>query len=212
VPALGLELHAAFATWHERLTRFDAESVWERRRPFECFGTQAFEADPTDELIVLAVHAAKPFHAFDRLIWVADMVTLLKDDRRGQGFDWEEVARRSRAARCQTALAVMLRLAARAGADPPASMCILPPERWRLAALAPVLAESWPLTTPRPSDRQRIALALAETGLRRVQLLLGETKFVPVWRRPGHTLLRLLRGARGFVRLIRHSSAGRGGI
>ena len=207
VPVYSLELHRAFDTWHERATALNSRDVWRRRRPFDCLGTPAFEFEPADELIVLAVHAAKPFHSFGRLIWIADLVVALENDSRHHVIDWDLVAERAHASGAETILAVALSMAGRAGAAPPAKLPALPRQKWRLAVLAPLLDERWPLRRPRESDRHRVSLALADSPRRRVQLLLGETKWDPMRARPGIFLRRVWQGAQSFIRMIRQMRA-----
>ena len=186
VPTLTLELHSGFDRWHNRLTQLDASDLWRRRRPATVLGSQSFIPTPEDELLMLATHAGKPFHSFDRLVWSADLVVVIEAAEAEQELDWEVLRARARKARCSTVLAVALAQAIRLGADMPAElMAGLPPGGWRRLVLDPVLGFEWPLTKPDPVLEHRARYALTESWGQRLLLLLGETPREPLRRQPG---------------------------
>jgi hypothetical protein len=77
VPWLALELHYGFEAPFERVTALDPDRIWARRIPIDCLGTPAFGLSFPDEVVFLAVHAGKPFHGFERLMWIADLAMVV---------------------------------------------------------------------------------------------------------------------------------------
>ncbi|MGH9049194.1 MAG: nucleotidyltransferase family protein, partial [Acidimicrobiia bacterium] len=172
VPDFPLELHHELESRHERADRLTARDLWRRRTPRRLFGIAAFGLDVEDEIVALASHAAKPFHHFQRLIWSVDIAVVVA--AAGSTIDWARVATRARAARCATAVAVMLRHARRLGAAVPADLVELSGGRLRRAALAPVLDVTWPLVSADVGLGHRLRYAVPDSRLRRARLVLGE--------------------------------------
>jgi len=175
LPTMPLELHEGLQGFHERATTIDAEALWRRRRPAVLCGQQTWVPAAEDELLMLAAHAAKPFHVFLRLIWVVDLALVVGEAEQSGGLDWDLVWRRARRWRCATAVGVGLTLAGRLGDVVPApalrtGWC--EGSQWRRRALAEILAPSWPGQSGGTS-RFHLRFALADTWWRRLVLLVG---------------------------------------
>jgi hypothetical protein len=172
---LPLELHEDLQGFHERATTIDAGAMWRRRRPVELDGQQTFVPAREDEVLMLAAHAAKPFHTFLRLVWAVDLALVVAEAERSVGLDWELLWRRAQAWRCRTALGVGLHLARRLGGPVPdgALGCGWDAGRqWRRRAVARILDPTWP-AGPGEESTFHLRFALADTWWRRVVLLAG---------------------------------------
>lgn len=181
VPGLALELHYGFEAWYERATALEPEAVWRRRVPADCLGTAAFVPAPEDEVVVLAAHAGKPYHCFERMIWVADLAVAVHDaSRGGRELDWDRVAHRATEARCGTTVAVALHQARRAGAVVPTGVLDPPCAGWRGRALERLLALDWPLAAGAPDSTFYLRFALVDSSWRRLALLAGAAHGMPV--------------------------------
>src|SRR5207244_5943433 len=108
LPGLHIDLHRGLDSWRTRANRLTSDALWSARRPTTLYGAPAFVLPPEIELISLAAHAAKPYHVFDRLIWIVDLSIATQAD-----LDWDLVASLAHDTHCRTALAVGLTLAAR---------------------------------------------------------------------------------------------------
>lgn len=172
VPGLPLELHRSLSTWPDRSNRLDPSVLWARREPCVVAGVPAFGLQLEDELVVLAAHAGKPFHVFERLIWSVDIAVAIGDAAaRGVAIDWDTVLDNARRARARTALAVALVHAARLGATSPAELRRLPATGARRAALEPLCSPQWPLVVRDQGVRNRLRYALVDDPWLRVRLL-----------------------------------------
>jgi hypothetical protein len=177
LPDLPLELHYALEAWYDRASSLDAEELWRRRRPVELHGVPCFALPTAEELVVLCAHAAKPYHGFSRLIWIADLAMVLGEGaERGETVAWDRVQELARAARCRTAVAAALSLSVLAGADVPSELCRLPDAGWPAEALRRLVAGDWVL---RPAPPIHLRFALADDRRRRFMLLLGYTHPMP---------------------------------
>jgi len=186
VRGLVLELHSALDSWFERFTGLDGEAVWRRRRAATVFGTDVFVASAEDEVLALAVHAGKPYHCFDRLIWAVDIALLAgAGGSRIDPLDWDLVGQRSRQAHCRTVLAVALTAAQRLGGRPPRGLTELPAD-WRGPGLAPLLAPEWPLDPTGLRERRIARYALADRWPERLRLIAGERIDLPPGPRTRH--------------------------
>jgi hypothetical protein len=206
VPTLSLELHAGLDRWFERSTRIDDRALWHRRRPATLAGTEAYTLAVEDELIVLAAHAGKPFHCFDRLLWFADLAVVIGTAGGNGGVDWDLVMRRAREQRASTVMAVALAQARRAGAEvPPQLLEALPSRGWRLTVLAPLLEAEWPLSAPDDVTRRHARYALCETWPRRLRMFVGETPYEPLRLQPALIARRIWMASFGLQRLRQQS-------
>lgn len=209
---LALELHYGLEAGHERSGALDPAALWARRVPSRSMGVDAFGLPLTDELVMLCMHAAKPFHGFSRLLWIADLAMVCGHAAEaGSPVDWPEVAALAHRAGGATAVAAALALARRLGVDSPGERFPLPARGWRAAALSNLLDPMWPL------DRARISTfhlryALVDDWRRRVGLLLGSGHGMSPGDRARFTAGIPLAAARRWVTLQRQgqtSSAGR---
>ncbi|HXN63106.1 MAG TPA: nucleotidyltransferase family protein, partial [Acidimicrobiales bacterium] len=208
VPALALELHYGLDAWYERATALDAEELWRRRVEIDCLGTPAFGLPLPEELVMLCVHAAKPYHCFSRLVWIADLAMVLGHRAEaGLDVDWSAVQAVARAGRCTTQVAAALTLAGHAGVTAPPGAFPLPDRGWRAAALG-VLADScWPLGgRERPTFHLRYALT--DSLLRRFVLLIGSTHGQPLTRRASWQVRAIEQAARRWWALRGGKAAG----
>ena len=182
VPALVLELHYGLDAWYERATALDAEGLWRRRVEIDCLGTPAFGLPLPEELVMLCTHAAKPYHCFTRLVWIADLAMVLGHRAEaGLDVDWSAVQAVARAGRCATPVAAALTMAAHAGVTAPPGAFPLPDRGWRASALGALADPCWPLGgQERPTYHLRYALT--DSLVRRFVLLVGSTHGQPLAR------------------------------
>jgi hypothetical protein len=146
VPWLALELHYGFEARYERVTALDPDRMWARRIPIDCLGTPAFGFSLPDEVVFLAVHAGKPYHGFERLIWIADLAMVVgAAESDGQSVDWERIRRVADEGDCLTRVGAALALGRHAGVDVPPELFGLPAAGWRGEALAALVDPEWPL-------------------------------------------------------------------
>lgn len=172
VPGLPLELHRAFATWPTRSSRLSLRALWLDRTPRTVGGVSCFGFSPVDEVLALATHAAKPFHTFDRLIWITDLAVVVSAaEREGRPLDWDALAAGAARARCTSALAVALVQAARLGIASPSVLRRPTASSARLAALTPVLSPDWPVLERDEGTRNRLRYALVDDPRLRLALL-----------------------------------------
>lgn len=180
-PGLPLELHAGLQTFYEWATGLRATAIWGSRRPLVVEGTAAYGLDTETELVVLAAHAAKPYHGFNRLIWAVDLAVVVHHAAGGRGVDWERLCALARHWRCHSALGVGLTLARRLGAEVPEEVLQVLCETWapwQRRALAPVLAATWPAQGS-VSVAFYLRFALADTVSHRAALAAGAAYQMP---------------------------------
>jgi hypothetical protein len=175
LPGLPLELHKALASWRERSNHLTTADLWDWRAPGSAGGESAFTLPVEEEIVAMAAHAAKPFHVFDRLIWIVDLAVVVADaERRDRPVDWNKVATLAAAARCRTGLSVALNQAARLCVSSPQELRRLPAVHARARAVMPLLSSEWPLTERDWGMRSRLRYALADDWRQRVTLLIGQ--------------------------------------
>ena len=207
-PEMPLELHYALEAWYDRASSLRSDELWARRRPVDLFGVRAYALPAPEELVALCAHAAKPYHGFARLMWVADLAMLLgKMAEQGEDLDWGRVRALAAEGRCATALAAGLSLARLAGAESPAGLRALPSTGWRAEALRRLVAGEWVLRSAPPIH---LRFALADDRRRRAMLLIGYAHPFPgvrgrLW------YLRNVRHALRRWRDLRHGPGGPGG-
>jgi hypothetical protein len=173
VPWLALELHHGVEAPFERVTALDPDRMWARRVPIDCLHTLAFGLSLTDEVVFLAVHAGKPFHGFERLMWIADLAMVVgAAEEVGSAVDWERVRSAADEANCLTRVSAALALARHAGVEAPPQLFGLPSGGWRGEALAALADPEWPLRLDEISTFH-LRYALTDSRRRRATLIAG---------------------------------------
>jgi hypothetical protein len=142
VPGIPIELHYEFAEWRERSPALSGRRLWALRRPASVFGHEAYVLPPDVEIVAVLAHAAKGFHCFRRLLWIADVVVIT----RTATIDWDEVARVASDAKRRIVTAIGLTHARRLGADVPREMTTLPTAISRAHAVQALLDQTRPFT------------------------------------------------------------------
>jgi hypothetical protein len=66
----------------------DPERLWERTERVSLAGTTVRQLSPEDLLLILCVHASKPWHRWGRLAWICDVAELI---RVYEGLNWGQV-------------------------------------------------------------------------------------------------------------------------
>jgi Uncharacterised nucleotidyltransferase len=94
-----IELHTAPHP-SEIGTDFDVEALWLRARHIEVLGESTLTMHPIDHLLYLCWHYR--FHGFTRLLWLYDLVVMLRTV--GPELDWIELVQTARYQRLATTL------------------------------------------------------------------------------------------------------------
>lgn len=163
LPGLPVELHEGLANADEQSFRLSASDLWESRRPMTIAGAPAFGLSPEMEVVALVTHAAKPFHTFERLIWMVDLAVVMHSaSESGEAVDWRIVGCLADGARARTALAIALTQAERLGVDSPNQLRQIDCSVARREALAPLCLADWPLRSSKGSARYRLTYALID--------------------------------------------------
>jgi hypothetical protein len=81
-------------------THFPVESIWEKARPIEVLGESTLTMNSIDHLLYLCWHYR--FHGFTRLLWLYDLVVMLRAV--GPELDWLELVQVARSQRLATTL------------------------------------------------------------------------------------------------------------
>ncbi len=196
MPGLRVDLHQGWTTWHSKSNRLDMNVLWASRVATTLYDAPAFVLPPDEELVMLAAHASKPFHTFDRLIWSVDLAVVAHHDV----LDWDRVRHLADKSDCRVALAVALTQAQRLGLDAPASITNLPPRR--RAALEAVLSEEWPLSSRAPLVRDRLRYALVDDWRYAARVAFGEAVSWGPAQAPRRTLRVLKRGAHRLLQRV----------
>ncbi len=209
LPGFPIDLHRGLATWRTRANRLGSDQLWAARRPTTMCGAPSYVLPPELELVMLAAHAAKPFHTFDRLIWTVDVGVVVDHAEHAGGLDWDRVARLADETRCRTAVAVALEQATRLGVTSPAPLRRVAVSPARAAALAPVLSADWPVGKRGGEVRTTLRYALVDERRARFTLVVSEV----LGKRARHAPLRaarlLRRRTRRAWRRMRAGPAGR---
>ncbi len=174
LPGLPIDLHRSLAWWRTRANQLTSDQLWAAREPVTLYGAGVFGLPTELELVMLAAHAAKPFHVFGRLLWSADIAMVISGAEATGGIDWDEVARLADEARCPTALAVALTQAEHLGASSPPALRRVRGGRERLAALAPVLSADWPVETRGSAVRMSLRYVLVDERRAQFTLLVSD--------------------------------------
>lgn len=160
MPGLPVDLHHDLAVAEDQVFRFTAADLWKSGRSGSLFGSPALVPSPEMELLLIATHAGKPYHNFDRLLWAVDAAVIVSAaDSTGSPIDWGWVQEASRRAFARSALAVLLAQAERLGAESPAPLREVQAGATRRWALEIPRSEIWPLE--RRDERKRIRLTYA---------------------------------------------------
>ncbi|GAC1385469.1 MAG: hypothetical protein NVS4B7_08430 [Ktedonobacteraceae bacterium] len=94
-----IELHTAPHTG-EIATIFDVDALWQQAQPITVLGQQALMMAPIDHLLYLCWHYR--FHGFSRLIWLYDLVAMLRSF--DTNFDWHRLVQAAHQQRLATTL------------------------------------------------------------------------------------------------------------
>ena len=94
-----IELHTAPHTG-EIATVFDVEAMWQKAQPIMVLGEQTLTMHPVDHLLYLCWHYR--FHGFSRLIWLYDLVAMVRSFP--EDFDWQELVQAAHHQRLATTL------------------------------------------------------------------------------------------------------------
>jgi hypothetical protein len=204
VPSMPLELHYGLEGWHERSNCLDPMWLWEQRVPIDCYGTKAFGLPLEIELVSLSAHAGKPYHGFDRLVWLADLAMVAGASEAQGGVDWSVVERVARDTQCVTVVSAALRIAARMGLSIPEDRFVLPQSGWRAVPLRNLLSANWPISHDQGTFHMRFALV--DTNWRRM-VLMAAVPYNSSWSERVHLPTR---AAARVIKVWRHSHAASG--
>lgn len=173
MPGLPVDLHRDLAVRKEQVFRFSATDLWRARRSTSLFGAPVFIPSPELELLLIATHAGKPFHNFDRVLWAVDAAVVIDAAGScGTPVDWNLVGELSRRAAARSALAVLLSQAQRLGADSPAWLRDVEAGPARRRALDPPRSLTWPVEPIDYSERGRLTYAVIDDPWLRVRTFL----------------------------------------
>ena len=185
LPGLPLDLHEDVAVREQRTFRLRAHDLWAARRPVVVAGVEVFGLSPEWELLLLATHAAKRFHTFDRLLWSVDASVIIgAAAASGSPVDWNQLADLARRTSARSAVAVLLAQAFRLGAESPAQLRELRGSSVRRRALAPLMCHDWPATEIDDATRNRLAYALVDNPFLEVRKAVHEVAEVGASRAP----------------------------
>ncbi|HET7523962.1 MAG TPA: nucleotidyltransferase family protein, partial [Acidimicrobiales bacterium] len=172
IPGLPVDLHRELAIPAESVFRFTSADLWAASRTVSLFGTLTCVPSPEAELLLLATHAGKPYHNFDRLLWAVDAAVVIQGAARGERpIDWDALEALSRRAAARSALAVLLTQAERLGATSPPGLRRVVASGARRRALDPPLSGTWPLERMDRPARDRLTYAVIDDPRLRVRRL-----------------------------------------
>jgi hypothetical protein len=191
LPNVPLELHYGLEPPFERSNSLDPIWLWERRIPIDCLGTPAFGLPVEEEIVALAAHAGRPYHRFERLIWLADIAMVIDHAHAHGGLDWRRVETVANSTQCTTVVGTALQMTRRLGVSPPAGMFALPDRGWRASVLSPLFDMRWPLEVS--GGRFRVRFALVDSPWRRIALVVGDA-YYQSWRQRLGWAGRLMKG------------------
>jgi hypothetical protein len=183
VPSMPLELHYGLEGWHERSNRLKPIWLWQQRIPIECLGTPAFGLPLEVEVVALAAHAGKPYHGFDRMVWLADLGMVIGYAQERDGINWSRVEELARMTQCVTVVSAALHMATRMGLSLPEDQFALPQQGWRSVPLGRLLGSDWPVAHDRGTFH--IRFALVDSTWRRL-VLVGAAPYTRTWSERRH--------------------------
>lgn len=173
VPGLPVDLHLELTDKAEQSFRFTAADLWQSARNVALFDVPVLVPDPESEIVLVATHAAKPFHNFDRLLWAVDAAVIIGTAAsRGEAIDWNQVGATARRAGAGSALAVVLAQASRLGAQSPESLHSVQGGTARQRVLDRPRSLTWPVESIGRAERDRLTYAVIDdTALRMRRLV-----------------------------------------
>ena len=204
VPGLPVDLHHALAARSEKVFRLSASDLWEARRPVTILGAPSLGLPPEMDLLVIATHAGKLYHNFDRLIWAVDAaIVILAASAGGPGIDWNMLAELADRAAARSALAVVLTQAERLGAESPPRMRRIDGGAARLRVLDRPCSAAWPLEPIPPAERGRLTYAVMDDPRLRLRRFVYEIVEEGVARAPARAAVLAFRILRRVWRIRR---------
>lgn len=176
MPGLPVDLHLDLAVGAEQVFRFTADDLWRARRPVTLFGAPVLVPDPEVELLLMATHAGKPFHNFDRLLWAVDAAVIIAAAASdGREVDWDRLGESTSRAAARSALAVLLAQADRLGAGSPAWLREVRAGTARRRVLDPTRALTWPVQQLGEAERRRLTFAVIDDPRLRLRHFMHQT-------------------------------------
>jgi hypothetical protein len=163
--------------------------LWARRVTIDCLGTPSFGLPVEEELVYLATHAGKPYHGFNRMVWLADLVMLSSHAESSGGVDWARVEEISITTQSTTVVSAALQMATRMGLELPVGRFALPTQGWRAVSLERLLSAEWPVSDG--VGTFHIRFALVDSPWRRL-VLLGASPYRQSWSERLHAPTRAL--------------------
>lgn len=207
IPGLPVDLHCELAVRAEQVFRFKARDLWEAPLPVTLFGAEVFLPGPELELLLLATHAGKPFHNFDRILWAVDAAVVIRAASSfGVPIEWGHLGELSKRAAAGSALAVLLSQAERLGADSPARLRAVDAGTTRGRALEPARSAAWPVEQLTSALRDRLTYAVIDDPWLRIRRLLYQTQDGGLLRAPVRGTVLIWRILRRSWRLSRMAS------
>ena len=205
LPGLPLDLHEDVAVREQRSFRLQGRDLWAARRPLVLAGVEVFGLSPEWQLLLIATHAAKRFHTFDRLLWSVDARVVIEAAAATDSpVDWHMVGALARRVSGRSAVAVLLAQAFRLGAESPAWLRELRGSSARRRTLAPAVSHNWPVTEVDDPTRNRLAYALVDNPFLEFRKAVHEVGDAGLWQAP-------LRGVDMVVKATKRAWKLRGG-
>lgn len=211
MPGLPVDLHCDLAVRAEQVFRFNAKDLWDAPQAGTLFGVEVFMPSPEAELLLLATHAGKPYHNFDRMLWAVDAAVVIRAAGSGATpIDWDRLGELSKKAAAGSALAVLLSQAMRFGAASPSRMRTVEAGSVRGRALEPARSAVWPVEQLTPALRGRLTYAVIDDPWLRTRRLFYDAQDDGLIRAPFRAVMLIwrilrrswrLRGTAGVSRL-----------
>lgn len=175
MPGLSVDLHHALAARSEKVFRLTASDLLGASQPATIFGASLLGLPPEMDLLVIATHAGKLYHNFDRLIWAVDAAVVIQAaGSGGVPIDWYRLAELADRAEAKSALAVMLAQAERLGARSPDWLRRIEAGAARRRVLDRPRSATWPLVRVVHPERGRLTYAVIDDPRLRVRRFLYE--------------------------------------
>lgn len=189
MPGLPVDLHHALAARSEEIFRLNASDLWNARRPVTPLGANSFGLSSEMDLLVVATHAGKLYHNFDRLIWAVDAAVVIQaGGEGGTPIDWHRLEELADRAGARSALAVLLAQAMRLGAASPARLRHIGAGPARRRVLDRPRSATWPLEQVVHPERRRLTYAVIDDPRLRVRRFLYEIAEGGIVRAPARAI------------------------